>query len=603
MTPERFGPYVIQRKLGSGGMGDVFAAEHEQTREPAAIKVLSAQLARQSGFRGRFEVEIETLRRLDHESIVRIFGFGEQDGTLYYAMELVDGHSLESLIHAQQKLPWRQVLAIANQLCRALRHAHDRGIIHRDIKPANIMMLSDGRVKLADFGIAQLYGVSGLTLDGGIVGTANYLSPEQADGSKATARSDLYSLGATLYALLTGRPPFVGRTLPEVLKLQRTATPLPPSHFTPDIPRELDAVILGLLAKQPQDRIGSLTTLARALQAVEDGVALHGAGNPASTAAASSASSDTTQAGALNQTVASPAAADETPVRAQANATQVHDPQATVASIIPASVDIPVEDDAESTTEPANVFITAQEAAQLDYERQQEKTAPSPREIPLGTILLSLLLIAVCVIIFFVVRPPSADKLYSHIVAASQSGDAQQLLNAAGDIDEFRQLYPTDPRLPELAPIEQQISQIRTNRLLPIAQRHFNTGQNVLPLAQLRDQAMLLAVSQPQQALEQLQAILTLAGDPSKLPEEDRAIVAQITQQIDQLKQQATQSTTGHLLLIRQRLNQARAMMAEDPAQARSLAQAIVLLYADKPWAQDMVEQAKQLADEGKASH
>ncbi len=117
MNPQRYGPYLIERKLGAGGMGDVFAAMHEETREQAAIKVLSAHLARQPGFRSRFEVEIETLRRLDHAAIVRIVGFGEQEGTLYYAMELVDGRSLETLVDHHQHLPWRQVVDIALQLC------------------------------------------------------------------------------------------------------------------------------------------------------------------------------------------------------------------------------------------------------------------------------------------------------------------------------------------------------------------------------------------------------------------------------------------------------------------------------------------------------
>ena len=182
MEIEWLGPYQIVGKLGRGGMGTVYEAVHRETGEPAAVKLLSAALAREEGFRSRFEAEIETLRKLRHPNIVRLFGFGEQEGELFYAMELVNGNSLEEELRGGRAFDWREVTRIGIETCRALRHAHDRGVIHRDIKPGNLLLTADGRVKLSDFGIARLFGHTRLTSAGNILGTAEYMSPEQAEG-------------------------------------------------------------------------------------------------------------------------------------------------------------------------------------------------------------------------------------------------------------------------------------------------------------------------------------------------------------------------------------------------------------------------------------
>src|SRR5215469_8738154 len=163
---ERLGPYTIGRKLGRGGMGTVYAAVNAETGEPAAVKVLSAALAQEEGFRERFEAEIESLKKLHHPNIVQLFGYGEQDGHHFYGMELVRGRSLEEELLAGRTFDWREVTELAIQVCRALKHAHDRGVIHRDIKPANLLLADDGTLKLSDFGIAKLFGNTGLTADG-----------------------------------------------------------------------------------------------------------------------------------------------------------------------------------------------------------------------------------------------------------------------------------------------------------------------------------------------------------------------------------------------------------------------------------------------------
>ena len=211
MQLTHLGPYEIGKPLGKGGMGSVYAAVDTQTGQRVAIKALTPHLAMAEGFRERFEAEIESLKTLRHEGIVRLYGYGEQDGVLFYSMELVEGISLEDELKAGRRFNWREVTSIAIQLSLALKHAHDHGIVHRDIKPANILLSGDEHVKLADFGIARLFGTTQLTTAGGVLGTADYMSPEQAEGRPVTARCDQYSLGGVMYALLAGRPPFLGQ--------------------------------------------------------------------------------------------------------------------------------------------------------------------------------------------------------------------------------------------------------------------------------------------------------------------------------------------------------------------------------------------------------
>jgi len=194
---------------------------------------------------------------------LRLFGYGEQDGTMFYAMERVEGISLEEEIHHGRRFDWREVTQIAIRMCRALKHAHDHGIIHRDIKPANILMSRDGEVKLSDFGIARLFGNTRMTNDGGVLGTAEYMAPEQADGRPVTDRCDQYSLGGVMFTLLAGRPPFRASSFAEMLQLQRFSEAQPVLRYAPDTPVELDRIISQLLEKDPAKRFYNAMMLAR----------------------------------------------------------------------------------------------------------------------------------------------------------------------------------------------------------------------------------------------------------------------------------------------------------------------------------------------------
>jgi serine/threonine-protein kinase len=254
MLGERLGKWVIYKELGRGGMGRVYLAQEELTGRKAALKVLAAELAQDTGFLHGFQREIETLSQLDHPGIVRFYEAGYENSLYFYAMEYVEGQSLDDVLEKQGRLPWREVLDVALQVCPALKHAHDHGVIHRDLKPANLLRTPEGVVKLTDFGVAKVFAGTHLTATGGVVGTAEFLSPEQAAGKPVSKRSDLYSFGVVLYTLLTGRPPFEGKTFLELLHKHRYAQFDPPQKLVPEVPYELDEVVCRCLEKEPDKR-------------------------------------------------------------------------------------------------------------------------------------------------------------------------------------------------------------------------------------------------------------------------------------------------------------------------------------------------------------
>lgn len=254
--PDQIGPYEVLRKVGSGGMGTVYLGRHVDTGLEAAVKVLPSSLAREPGTVDRFEREIDAMRKLTGPHIVRLFESGHDEATdqMFFAMEYVEGETLIDCILANRRLPWEQSVDIAIQICSALKAAHATGVIHRDLKPSNLLVGNDGVVKLTDFGVAQVFAAQRLTVTGGIIGTAEYMSPEQAQGRRCTPASDLYSLGAVLYVMLTGRPPFTGKNAVEIIQKHSTARFDRPTLYSPDIPKILEDVVCKLLEKKPEDR-------------------------------------------------------------------------------------------------------------------------------------------------------------------------------------------------------------------------------------------------------------------------------------------------------------------------------------------------------------
>src|ERR671918_1622258 len=265
------GRYRILRKLGSGGMANVYLAEDEDLGRRVAIKILNERYANDESFIERFRREAKSAAGLSHPNIVSIYDRGEAEGTYYIAMEVIEGRSLKELILTRGPLAIGLAIAYARQILDALRFAHRHGIIHRDIKPHNILIGPENRLKVTDFGIAR-YGPSQMTEAGSIMGTAQYLSPEQARGAPVTASSDLYSVGIVLYEMLTGRVPFTGDSAIEIAMKHLNDWPKPPSKLRPEIPEEIDHIVLRALAKAPEDRYQSAEEFIEDLERVEAGL-------------------------------------------------------------------------------------------------------------------------------------------------------------------------------------------------------------------------------------------------------------------------------------------------------------------------------------------
>jgi eukaryotic-like serine/threonine-protein kinase len=259
------GRYRVISRLGSGGMADVYLALDQLLGREVAVKVLHHHFAADQEFVERFRREASSAAALSHPNIVGIFDRGEWNGTYYIAMEYVAGRSLKSIVREGGPLEPAAAIDIVVQILRAAQFAHKRGVIHRDLKPHNVILDEEGRARVTDFGIARA-GASDMTLTGSIMGTAQYLSPEQAQGFSVSAASDIYSVGVILYELLSGAVPFEGETAVAIAFKQVSADPRPPSEINPALPPALDAIVLRALAKDPAQRYADAGELIAALE-------------------------------------------------------------------------------------------------------------------------------------------------------------------------------------------------------------------------------------------------------------------------------------------------------------------------------------------------
>lgn len=277
----RFGQYKLCRELGAGGMGRVYLAEHQLLKRPCAIKLISPEMAGDPEALQRFELEVKTTATLSHWNSIQIFDYGRtDDGALYYVMELLDGLTIEEVVERSGPMTPARVIALMRQVCQALQEAHSVGFVHRDIKPTNIIVARCGGrldvAKLVDFGLVKP--IAGgdrerlnLTDEHAVVGTPLFMSPEQCLAKDLDGRSDLYSLGATAWFALTGRPLFEGDSAMAVLVAHIKETPRRPSEVGVEIREDLEAVVMRCLAKEPEQRFASATELERALGECADG--------------------------------------------------------------------------------------------------------------------------------------------------------------------------------------------------------------------------------------------------------------------------------------------------------------------------------------------
>lgn len=483
MPIEHLGPYRIERLLGRGGMGAVYAGVHQETGVAAAIKVLAESLAVDARFRQRFLGEVETLKRLRHKNIVTLQGYGEEEGTPYFVMDLVEGPSLEDALRAGRRFTWHEVVDIGVQVCAALKHAHDHGVVHRDLKPGNLLLAADGTVKLTDFGIAKFFGGTSLTLAGSMIGTPDYMSPEQVEGKPATPRSDLYCLGCVLYALLTGKPPFTGATLTAVMDRVRFEAPRPVRLAAPQTPQVLDDIIRQLLRKNPEERIATPQLLANLLQAMTHALSVQDA-SAANSGGRWESSGETTVVGDIGEPLALQTAGapqqppPSPPASPPPGVTAKNDPHANGEITLPTAISAgpPRDSDTSETVE----YHVEPPAADKPPERKTHFTPVSEREwrsvigTPADTAptkrerfaiaLLASALLAVVGTLVFLALPPSADKLHHRIQDSSAVPDEHDRCSRL--IAEFLDRYPEDPRAAEIRQLRADLQCLSLRREL-----------------------------------------------------------------------------------------------------------------------------------------
>ncbi|HTU26596.1 MAG TPA: serine/threonine-protein kinase, partial [Pirellulales bacterium] len=481
--------------------------------------------------------------------------------------------------------------------------------IHRDIKPANLLLSEAGEVKLSDFGIARLFGNTRLTSDGGVLGTAEYMAPEQADGRVVTDRCDQYSLGGVMYALLSGRPPFRAPSLVEMLQLQRFAEPEPVRRYAPETPIELDQIIRQLLEKDPQKRFANALILGRSLESMRRGLSL-----PPSTARDDfilTGEAKVPTAGLIDPispTIA-PTHGDESIANSPGHS--VHHPyaQTAVHSEAPASPPAkpatprPPRPVAKPSTKPTPTPVqppASPEPPVTRFVKVEEAPAAAPwhREvwstlIAWQTLLLAAMLAAIVAVLWYALKPPSADELYAQIETALSPGDPNALLAAQPLLEKFVDRFPDNPNAAAVGLQLAEAKELRSQRQLELKNRRLSrptVGHS--PVERAYREALFYKTPDPDTALVRFQALLELYGHEPGAADNEWIRLARA--EVAALEKQLADDHAQDLAAIKAQLAAAEAQRATDPAAAQKKWEAIVALYGDKPWAARLVDLARQ---------
>ncbi|MGB0760999.1 MAG: serine/threonine-protein kinase [Rubripirellula sp.] len=604
---EFLGPYRIGKPLGRGGMGTVFAAVHEKTKQPVAVKLISDNVADESKFRRRFDAEIKSLQCLSHSGIVRIYGFGEEEGHLFYSMELVRGESLQKVIKREKRLEWQTTIDIAIQVCGALKHAHDIGVIHRDLKPANLVVDENWQVKLVDFGIAKIFGDSN-TVAGSLLGTADYMAPEQATSEGITQRTDLYALGSVMYAMLAGRAPFTGKTVTQVINALQRDRPVPVDLIRPDVPPELVELIDELLEKSPEDRPPTALAVMNRLKAMKAGLeriqTVASEGSPTEEGLGEEDDSsdvwETSRVGGVDATGVdvsagtSVRAGTASPSEFQSSGSDdliiVSPEEPTVMSVGNVGPTRLIEELAAEANEPvSNTHFQTVNDAKADssvFASGQVWTEQS--FLGWGKIVgMASILVLGGVLFFWAMQTPSPDELY--IDALSGNSTAMQA---------FLQLYPDDPRHTEVEDLQMGIklrgvlkrlnaqSKLGITDLSPSEESFVRSMQD-------RDLNPTKAAGKIEQWLAVYDADVT---DP-ELREMVELAKREQLRLLERAPLNAIDKRAGSLL-TRIRL----ALQSDDPEQVRKELNGIIVTFESIDWAKPAVDEAKRQLDKLEAT-
>ena len=591
-------------------MGAVYEAEDPATDRLVAVKMLAAHFGDDATLRRRFAVEIDTLKSLSHPGIVRLLAFGEDDGRPYYAMELVRGRTLEQILRAGRRFSCAETIALALEITRALKSAHDHGVVHRDLKPANLLFPdqpADGvTVKLADFGIARLFGDAGHTQVGTIIGTAEYMAPEQAAGSPVDHRADLYALGLVMFAMLAGRPPFQGSHVAEVIQRQRTEPAPRVSTFVPNMLPTLDELIDRLLTKDPAQRPASALALGRLLSAIDT-----------SRVPADARSSPASPAGPIDHFAATQAidANDEprSPV--------VIPSAATGRLVAPDALTEPVGDKrptsgdgrAHQLTEPNSSGITEDRASRNRFTTLEELHRTTRAEAVraqrkewllrgLAAVVIGGLVVAGASLLF---RQPTADELHARITSIA-ADDAADLRDAGATIDLFLARHAADPRAEQVRALDRTLELDALERRA----RRRPLGSRPLPPIERNYRAALERESESPAAcaalLEALVAVHGHASDPGMTAADHDLWLALARRQLERLQPLVARERAEDTARARVTLDEAAALAtaaaAAEPvkrqalmARRTALLKSIVEIYGERPHMAEIVARTQQL--------
>jgi serine/threonine-protein kinase len=585
-SPKFLGPYQIGEILGRGGMGAVYTAVHAKSGQRVAVKLISPHVSDERKFRDRFNAEIETLKLLRHRNIVQLIGYGEEKGQLFYSMELVEGESLQKRIRREKRLDWLGAIDIAIQVCSALKHAHDIGVIHRDLKPANLVLTEHDQVKLVDFGIAKIFGYGEQTAVGSVLGTADYMAPEQVRNEGITPRTDLYALGSVMYAMLSGRPPFRGKNVTEVIEALTRDQPIPLDVIIPDLPEAVTELVHDLLQKDPADRPPTARAVMNRLKAMRAGLQRELTVDEQNAKTQVKFSGESSQAvSGPNQTPAKPSARtvhqgaspkDETVADPAVGGTQKRDTDAAEIDTLDRSESSTHFQTVDSGTAESQVFISTESDTDTGF----------VRGLSIG-LLIAALMVGV-ILVARSLQGPSADDVYGKIFSIR---NASQLSDARSEIDRFLKLFPQDHRF-------QEVQDMRTSLELEAVVRRLRLKAKLelSPLAaheQAFVDAMNLRETDPVLAQEKLRQWLAVFVDSNTHAADIRVRMGELARfELLNLKRQGPiKSVDKRVKDLLGRIKAAEELPIEE---RRNLLEGLVDLYQDQDWAEPVVQEAQQ---------